>query len=159
MMTISLNSVSSITATLETGVFILHCNITDLNGETYNTDYCSRPSDTFGLNPVVRQWLVDNPAFPIQPYTPPTPEKIRASLPNLTARQLRLGLVNGGFTLSQVQSVIDSMPEGAAKETAKIEWEYATTFNRTHPLIATVGAALGLSDEQIDAMWMAAVDL
>lgn len=51
------------------------------------------------------------------------------------------------------------MPAGPDKEKAQIEWEYATTFKRTHPLIATVGAALNLSDVQIDAMWSAAVSL
>ncbi|ATB03626.1 hypothetical protein VP03_12340 [Sinorhizobium meliloti] len=87
---------------------------------------------------------------------PPTPS---LHMPALTARQFRLGLVNNGLTPAQVTATIEAMPNGSAKETALIEWEYATTFNREHPLIATVGAALGLSDEQIDAMWVAAVDL
>ncbi len=51
------------------------------------------------------------------------------------------------------------MPDDTAKETAKIEWEYSRTFNRIHPLVATVGTALGLNDTQIDAMWLAAVNL
>lgn len=77
-------------------------------------------------------------------------------MPILTARQFRIGLVRGGFTLAQITSAIEAMPEAASKEEAKIEWEYATTFDRMHPLIASVGAALGLSDEQIASMWAAA---
>ncbi|WP_457660170.1 MULTISPECIES: hypothetical protein [Sinorhizobium] len=103
-----------------------------------------------------RQLFAEANAGTVAPYTPPTQEEVRANMPILTARQFRIGLVRGGFTLAQVTSAIEAMPEGASKEEAKIEWEYATTFDRMHPLIASVGAALGLSDEQIDAMWTGA---
>ncbi|NRQ13471.1 hypothetical protein [Ensifer sesbaniae] len=96
---------------------------------------------------------------PIAPYATPTDEKMRASMPPLTARQLRLGLLNAGIAPSVVTATIGGMSAGPDKDKALVEWEYATTFNRIHPLIATVGAALGLSDVQIDAMWMAAVSL
>ncbi|WP_244495248.1 hypothetical protein [Ensifer sp. Root423] len=95
----------------------------------------------------------------VAPYTPPSIESIRGAMAPLTARQLRLGLVTSGFSLSQVSAVIDALPAGADKDKAQIEWEYATTFDRTHPLIATVGGALGLTDVQIDAMWTAAITL
>lgn len=94
-----------------------------------------------------------------RPPPDPTPEEIRAKMRPLTARQFRLGLIEGGVSLDRVTAVIDALPAGADRAKAKVEWEYATTFNRTHPLIATVGAALGLSDVQIDAMWQAAVSL
>lgn len=87
---------------------------------------------------------------------PPTPS---LHMPALTARQFRLGLVNNGLTPAQVTATIEAMPNGFAKETALIEWEYATTFDRMHPLIASVGASLGLADEQIDTMWAAAASL
>lgn len=38
----------------------------------------------------------------------------------LTARQLRLGLVNNGFALVQVEAAIDALPDGADKETENI---------------------------------------
>jgi len=101
----------------------------------------------------ILKWIGDGWASVELPRTP------SASMPALSARQIRLGLVNSGFTLAEVSAVIDMMPDGLEKETALIEWEYATTFNRVHPLINTVGAALGLTDEQIDAMWVAALSL
>jgi hypothetical protein len=154
-----LNSVGTVTATSEEGVFVLRCNITDIEGNTYDTDYCSRPDDTFGLSPSFRQWLTDNPDFPIQPYIPATADEIRASMPSLTARQLRLGLLNAGISPSQVTAAIDAIPAGLDKDKAQIEWGYATTLSRSHHLIETIGSVLGLVDEQIDAMWMAALDL
>ncbi|WP_457587274.1 hypothetical protein [Ensifer canadensis] len=77
----------------------------------------------------------------------------------LTARQLRLGLVNNGFTLAQVAAAIDALQDGADKEKARIEWDYAATFERAHPLISVVAAALGIPAEQIDVMWREAHSL
>jgi hypothetical protein len=96
---------------------------------------------------------------PIAPYETPTAEELRASMHPLTARQFRLGLLNAGIPPSTVTATIGGMPAGPDKDKAQIEWEYATTFNRTHPLIATVGAALGLTEQQIDGMWLAAANL
>lgn len=124
--------------------------------------YRSRQIDPHGINPQIRAWLSANSDAPILAYvppSPPTPEEARAAMPPLTARQFRLGLVNSGLTPAQVTTAIEAMPAGPDKEAALIEWEYAATFNRVHPLIGSVGTALGLTDEQIDAMWAAAVDL
>lgn len=71
----------------------------------------------------------------------------------LTARQLRLGLVSNGFSLAEVSTAIDALPEGAERDKARIEWDYASFFERAHPLIAVVAVALGISAEQIDLMW------
>lgn len=155
----SLNAVSTVAATAESGVFILQCNITDMEGNTYETNYCSRPEDAFGLNQPIRQWLTDNPDFPVQPHVPARKEEIRVSMPPLSARQFRLGLLNAGVPPSQVTTAMDAMPVGADKHKAQIEWEYAPTFERVHPLIATIGAALGFAEDHMDAIWTAAADL
>lgn len=145
------------------GVYLMQIKIQFAEDtEPEEVEYISRPGNPHGVDPQLRQWLSENPDAPVHAYEPPaepTPEEARAAMPPLTARQLRLGLFSNGIALSQVQATLDAMPAGADRDKAQIEWEYATTFNRTHPLIATVSAALGLSDEQIDAMWMAAVDL
>lgn len=83
----------------------------------------------------------------VEPYIP-TP----APLPNLTARQLRLGLNSLG-KLAVVEAAINQLPDPTKGE-AKIEWEFASTFRRDHPLILQISPILGLSDEQIDAVWL-----
>ncbi|WEX89540.1 hypothetical protein PZN02_003043 [Sinorhizobium garamanticum] len=155
----SLNAVYSVYATAEHGVFVLDCNVTDAFGETYDAVHCYRPDDSYGLSPLAGQWLADNTSFPVQPYVPPTPAQIRASMSTLTARQLRLGLLGAGISPSQVDPAINALPRGQAKDSALIEWEYARTFDRMHPLVSTIGAALGLTDDQIDLMWSAALGL
>ncbi|WP_026621284.1 hypothetical protein M728_001851 [Ensifer sp. WSM1721] len=154
-----LNEVHAIVETAESEVYQLSINLTDMSGQTYDCDYLSRPDDAFGLNPTIRKWLADNPYFSVQSYAPPTAEQIRASMSSLSARQLRLGLVDAGVSLTQITAAIDSMPAGPEKDRAQIEWEYATSFSRLHPLTATIGRALGLTETQIDAMWTAALNL
>jgi len=80
-------------------------------------------------------------------------------MPALTSRQLRLGLVLHGISLSSVEAAIDAIEDPTDREVARIEWEYATTFERSHPLVNQVGTALGLTPEQIDAMWTEAATL
>ncbi|WP_337267523.1 hypothetical protein [Oryzifoliimicrobium ureilyticus] len=92
-------------------------------------------------------------------YVPPTDAQRRAQLPLLTARQLRLGLINAGYLLSQVQAAIEALPIGPDRERALVEWDYASSFERMHPLIAGVAGSLKLSDAEIDAIWMAATNL
>lgn len=89
---------------------------------------------------------------PIEPSPPePTPEEIRASMPTLTARQLRLALLP---RLDEVEGIIEASGDRALK----VEWEYATTFERLHPAIVSIGAALGLTPEEIDDLWLDAAN-
>ncbi len=92
-------------------------------------------------------------------HVPPTAEELRAKMPRLTARQFRLGLLAAGHTPAEVTQALGAMQAGQQKETAEIEWEYATTFSRTDPLIAIVGTAIGLGDAQIDVMWAGAAQI
>lgn len=158
---IEIVSIENITRTSSNTMFNVK-GIIKISGVEYSVEHGYSPDDPHGLSPVLKDWIEDHPEFPIGAYAPPPPptlEELRAQIPPLTARQLRLGLVRHGISLSSVTVTIEAMPAGPEKEKAQIEWEYATTFNRMHPLIATVGAALNLTDIQIDAMWRAAVQL
>jgi len=73
---------------------------------------------------------------------------------SVTMRQARLALLGAGL-LAQVEAAFDALPE-PNKSAAKIEWEFATALNRDHPLVASLAVALGLTDEQIDALFLQA---
>lgn len=75
----------------------------------------------------------------------------------VTMRQARLALLQQGL-LSTVSAAIDSMT-GDTGEAARIEWEYAATVERVSPLILSLGSALGLSDEQLDELFVLAASL
>lgn len=84
----------------------------------------------------------------------------RRSLPTLTAAQLRLALLSLGLAATHVESAIAAMPvTEMEREAARIQWEYATTFQRDHPLVVAIGVALGLADAQIDQAWLQAASL
>ncbi|AAL49604.1 unknown [Sinorhizobium phage PBC5] len=154
-----LHEVLSVEETNTAGVFLALIDWTDNDGGR-NQELCGLvPNDTRGVAGLVHAWLAENPNFPISPYTPPTPEQIRETMPDLSARQLRLVLIGANIMPAQVNAVIAAMPEGPDKAVAMVEWEYATTFRRVHPLLETVGGALGLTPEQIDTMWISALSL
>lgn len=81
------------------------------------------------------------------------PVLTREEFPSVTPRQLRLTLVRNGFSLTGVETAINALPDGTAKEEAQIDWEYATKFNRLDPTLLTIASALNLTDVQVDAMW------
>lgn len=85
-----LHEVFSVSATGEPDVFILDVDITDASGQRYRCDYVSRPDDPFGLAPTIRQWLVDNPEFPITPYVEPPPQPYSLPVSTLWGRMTDL---------------------------------------------------------------------
>jgi len=82
-----------------------------------------------------------------------TPEQLRAKMPPLSPRQIRLALLTEGITEEQVDTALADNPAGL------IEWKYATQYERTHSLIAAMGLLFSLSDEEIDDLWKVAATL
>ena len=81
-----------------------------------------------------------------------------ASIPRaVTMRQARLALLGAGL-LSGVDSAISAMPE-PTRSAAKIEWEYSQEVQRHNGFVAALGPALGMTDAQIDALFVAAAKL
>jgi hypothetical protein len=74
---------------------------------------------------------------------PPVPEVV-------TIRQAKLALLAGGL-LDDADAAV-----AAAGQAAQIEWEYATEVRRDNTLVTGIGAALGLNEAQIDALFIAA---
>ncbi len=89
-------------------------------------------------------------------YVPPEPAPpyVPASV---TMRQARLALLGAGL-LASVDAAIDSLPS-PQKEAARIEWEYASDVQRSYGLVPMMGAALGLDDAALDALFIEAAAL
>ncbi len=86
---------------------------------------------------------------------PPVPVAVIPE--SVTMRQCRIALLGAGL-LDAVQSSIASMP-GVDGERARIDWEYALEVRRDWPLIAYMAGDLGLTDEQVDALFMTAATI
>lgn len=76
----------------------------------------------------------------------------------VTPRQIRLALIGFGITLDQIDAALDSLPE-PTRSLAKVEWEYASVFERSHQLIPMVATSLGWNEQQLDQLWIEAAKL
>jgi hypothetical protein len=86
----------------------------------------------------------------------PIPSTDPADYP-LTARQIRLGLIRTGVSLSLIQNAINALPSPARDE-AQAYLEFSTVINWAHPMTQTLVALVGISDQQAETMWMIAKD-
>lgn len=85
---------------------------------------------------IVRTWIESSPIISV-PHS-------------VSARQIRLWLLDNNISLASVESAIESIEDIKLKEKAKVEWEFAPYIERNHRLIQTIGASLGLTNDQID---------
>jgi len=77
----------------------------------------------------------------------------------ITATQIRLWLVNNGFSMQQIYDIVSQIPDPLLKAQIEVQWEYAPYVERNHPMINTLGYSLGLSSEQIDQAFREASSL
>jgi hypothetical protein len=91
-----------------------------------------------------REWIVQ-----------PAPPALAPIVPSsVTQRQARLALNQAG-KLAGVDAAIAALSD-PQKIQAQIEWEYAGTIDRDSSLVATLGPALGLTDADMDALFITA---
>jgi len=75
----------------------------------------------------------------------------------VTMRQARLALLGAGM-LSGIDATINSLPE-PTRSAAKIEWEYSQAVQRHNGFVSQIAPAIGLTEAQIDALFVAAAKL
>lgn len=78
---------------------------------------------------------------------------------SVSARQIRLWLINHQISLQSIDQAINNIEDPILREVTKVEWEFAPYVERNHPMVETLGVVLGLSNEQIDAAFVEAVNL
>ena len=71
----------------------------------------------------------------------------------ITPRQARLALLNAGL-LDAVEAYVATQPRSV-----QIEWEFASEIRRDWPPVVQAASALGLTAEQVDALFEAAARL
>ena len=110
----------------------------------------------------VDPYLLDGIVYDVQAVDL-TPEELASVLQakraamSCSMRQARLALLQSSL-LAQVDPAIAAMPE-PQRSHAAIEWEYATTVQRTSPFVLELGSSLGLDDDQLDELFALAVTL
>lgn len=89
-------------------------------------------------------------------YVPPPPEPV--AVPRIvTMRQARLALLGAG-KLAAVNAAINALPS-PTKEAAQIEWEYSQEVNRQNGLVSQLAPLLGMTEADLDALFVAGAAL
>ena len=77
---------------------------------------------------------------------------------SISKRQAKQQLLLEG-KLGQVQEVIDSISDETKRMMAQLYWDESTEFERSHPTLVELGAALGLTEAELDMMFIKASKL
>ena len=77
---------------------------------------------------------------------------------SVTMAQAREALRRAGV-LAGVDAAIGAIPDADQRQAAEIAWEYAPTVGRTGALVSMLGAQVGLTEDQIDDLFIAAAEI
>lgn len=102
--------------------------------------------------------IEDDGVIVIRAYLPITNTSLQIP-ETISARQIRLWLIDNNISLSGVEAAIDTIIDEKLREKTRVEWEYAPYIERNHPLISIIGNVLGLTNEQIDQGFIIASQL
>lgn len=126
--------------------------INDVNGENIPPDALEiSNTDYSALLELQTQGMVIQPdswGHPVADASPPSPIPT-----SLTMKQARLALLNAGL-YAQAQSAVAALT-GTEGQKAQIEWEFSAAVNRGDALVVQLAAALGLTDAQLDDLFLA----
>ena len=83
----------------------------------------------------------------------------KAQFPNLEPDRFWFGLRAAGYE-ADVRSWVASLNDPESPNYSPLEWasasaklEFATYFERDHPLVLAAQEAIGISDVELDALW------
>lgn len=87
-------------------------------------------------------------------------EKEAATPTEITKRQLLMYLfTNYNITPTMIDEMIATMEDEYQKALLLIEWEYATTIDRTNSNVIAFAAAMGISEEELKDIYYYAKDI
>ena len=79
--------------------------------------------------------------------------------PRISARQVRLWLINNNISLESVDQAINNIEDPILRDKTKVEWEYAPYVEKSHPMLAPLSQILGLTVEDLDRAFIEAMSL
>ncbi len=81
-------------------------------------------------------------------------------IPDLTSRQIRLGLLQFGVTDAAVEAAFGALPP-AERAAALVEWRHSNSFSWSHPLVQRLLSVVlpGMTDEEREAVWRGAAQI
>lgn len=81
------------------------------------------------------------------------------ALPILTRRQFMRTLVLNQFDLDDIEAKIRTIEDAQERQLVLIDWHDATEFERNNQTMIMIIDLLGLTNDQVDALWAQALTL
>jgi hypothetical protein len=111
-------------------------------------------------SPLAENWVQSDIAAPGDLYDGEVFTKPGPAVPeSVSMAAARKALILGGVSLAAVDAAIDSITDSTERDLARTDWEYAASVRRHSPLVDSLGAAIGLTEAEIDALFIAAGSL
>ena len=101
---------------------------------------------------------LDGSGWVVLAARPPVPTPVVRVPASVTMRQARLALLGAGL-LDDVDAAIASIPDETTRRAAQIEWEFSNEVQSNNGVVAALGPLLGLTDAQIDDLFLTAAQL
>jgi hypothetical protein len=79
--------------------------------------------------------------------------------PKISARQVRLWLLQNGISLDSVYQAINNIEDSTLRDSVIVEWEYAPYIERNHAMLVPLAQSLGLTESDIDRAFIEASNL
>lgn len=76
----------------------------------------------------------------------------------VSPRQMRVALITNGISLQDIEDVLNSLTE-PQQSIARVTWEYSIEFNRNNPILTGLAPMLGLTEQQVDDLFILASTL
>ena len=111
-------------------------------------------ADSVGWIPAADSRIGDTWDGEVFTPAPPAPTPVPGSV---TMRQARLALFGAGL-LDDIDAAINALPS-PQKEAARIEWEYSQEVQRHNGFVSILAPSLGLTEAQIDTLFIQAKTL
>jgi len=146
-----LYAIISATATQSPTVFdlVIDAEVDGVRAEYPNT---YDEADPHGLAPDIAKYL-QTEHVTVQPYVPAA----AAKLPDLAPYQFRAMLTLSGKEAG-LNAYLNALP-AQAQVIAKAKLDFSLAFHRDNDLVMAAQQALGLTKEQLDALWLQAASI
>lgn len=105
------------------------------------------------MGQAAQSWCVQ---YARQIETPPAPEPNASVVPQVVSSfQAKAALMQAGL----YDAINAALTSADAPPLARLAWETAREFERASPTVAGIGAQFGLTDAQLDALFIAAAQI
>lgn len=113
--------------------------------DRYRCDNTDLPFSVVGQGTIVDADTITWPAPPAPPVVVPE---------SVSPRQIREALMDAGLF-----DTVDGAVAASGDRKLQNWWEFATEFQRTNPHVLAMAQALGVTDAQLDGIWILAGSL